>query len=201
MRYTGLSLLFWGVAVLGFSGLSAAQAQLQPGDILFHTSTSGQSKAVELATGSAFTHCGIVFLKEGQLQVLEAVQPVRYTPLASWIKRGEGSQYSARRLKAALDGGQIKKLQQAAESYLGKNYDLTFEWSDSRIYCSELVWKSFNRAVGVQLGELQKLKEFNLKDPIVKATMQERYGNKVPYEEPVISPASIYRCDQLVSVK
>lgn len=200
MRYTGLSLLCWGVTVLGFSG-TPAQAELQPGDIVFHTSTSRQSKAIELATGSAFTHCGIVFEKDGQLQVLEAVQPVRYFPLAAWIKQGEGSRYSARRLKTALDAGQLKKLQQAGESYLGKNYDLTFEWSDSRIYCSELVWKSFSRAIGVQLGELQKLKEFNLKDPIVKTTMQERYGNKVPYEEPVISPASIYRSEKLITVK
>jgi hypothetical protein len=27
------------------------------------------------------------------------------------------------------------------EGFLGKDYDLTFGWSDERLYCSELVWK------------------------------------------------------------
>ena len=36
----------------------------------------------------------------------------------------------------------------------GKHYDFWFEWSDERIYCSELVWKIYRRGLGIELGEL-----------------------------------------------
>jgi hypothetical protein len=29
------------------------------------------------------------------------------------------------------------------EEFTGKNYDMTFEWSDNNIYCSELIWKVY----------------------------------------------------------
>jgi hypothetical protein len=44
------------------------------------------------------------------------------------------------------------------------------------------------KALGVQLGELQKLREFDLTDVAVRAKMRERYGTQVPLDEPVISP-------------
>jgi hypothetical protein len=50
----------------------------------------------------------------------------------------------------------------------------------------------YSQTLGIELGELQKLREFDLADPAVKAKMRERYGTRVPLEEPVISPAAIY---------
>src|SRR5437867_163185 len=35
----------------------------------------------------------------------------------------------------------------AAGSMGSPPYDLTFEWSDDKIYCSELVWKVYERAL------------------------------------------------------
>ena len=67
-----------------------------------------------------------------------------------------------------------------------------FEWSDARIYCSELVWKMYQRALGVHLGELQKLREFDLRDPLVSAKVRERYGDEIPLDEPVISQAALF---------
>ena len=54
---------------------------------------------------------------------------------------------------------------------------------------SELVWKIYDRALGVQLGALQKLREFDLNHPAVRSKLAERYGKSVPLDEPVISPA------------
>ena len=71
-------------------------------------------------------------------------------------------------------------------------YDLTFEWSDSRVYCSELVWKMYERALGIRVGELQRLRDFDLSDPVVRAKMKERYGDAVPLDEQVISPAAMF---------
>ena len=35
--------------------------------------------------------------------------------------------------------------------YLGRDYDLRFEWSDDKIYCSELVWKIYKEAFNIAL--------------------------------------------------
>jgi uncharacterized protein YycO len=89
------------------------------------------------------------------------------------------------------------KLRQAAARFQGKPYDFTFEWSDVRMYCSELVWKIYDRSLGLHLGRLQKLRDFDLSDPIVKSKMKERYGNNIPMDEPIISPGEMFSADLL----
>lgn len=51
----------------------------QDGDIIFHKSQSSQAAALRDATGSDYTHVGLLYEREGDLQVLEAVEPVRWT--------------------------------------------------------------------------------------------------------------------------
>ena len=82
--------------------------------------------------------------------------------------------------------------------FQGKPYDSYFEWSDKRIYCSELVWKIYDRGIGIRVGRLQKVWDLDLSDPIVKTKIKERYGNKVPLEETVISPGEMFSSDLLV---
>lgn len=56
--------------------------------MVFQISKSKQSPFVALATGSVYTHCGIVVEKKDGLYVLEAVGPVKLTPLDAWKDRG-----------------------------------------------------------------------------------------------------------------
>ena len=63
-------------------------------------------------------------------------------------------------------------MKQIGEKYAGKEYDLYFDWSDSRIYCSELVWKIYKEAVGLKIEELEKLCDFNLTDSAVKKSLR-----------------------------
>jgi uncharacterized protein YcnI len=70
-----------------------AHAALKDGDIVFHTSRSAQSLAVQRATGSRYSHMGVVLLRGGKPYVFEAVSTVRYTPLAQWTARGDGGHY------------------------------------------------------------------------------------------------------------
>lgn len=174
---------------------------LRDGDIIFQTSRSGQSLAIQRATHSTFSHVGLVFFRDGKPFVLEAIATVRYTPLAQWVERGESGKFSVRRLKSALTPDQSRKLRIAAEKYSGKLYDLYFEWSDERIYCSELVWKAYRDALGIEVGVRQKLREFDLTDPVVKAKIRERYGKDVPLDEPVISPGAQFDSTHLQSVQ
>jgi hypothetical protein len=89
----------------------------------------------------------------------------------------------------------------SAKRYERKPYDLYFEWSDERIYCSELVWKMYRDALAIELGKRQKLREFDLADPLVRAKMRERFGTNVPLDEPVISPAAMFDSGLLVTVR
>ena len=63
---------------------------------------------------------------------------------------------------------------------LGHNYDLYFGWADDRIYCSELIWKVYDRGLHRQLGALQRLRDFDLTSPAVQAKLRERYGTTCP---------------------
>jgi len=144
------------------AGHAAAASGWRDGDIIFHTSRSAQSAAIQRATHSPYSHVGVVFFRDGNPYVFEAIATVRYTPLANWIARGDGGRYVVRRLKQAPTAAQVARLRSAARAFEGKPYDLYFEWSDERIYCSELVWKLYDQALGVKLGELQELREFDL---------------------------------------
>jgi Permuted papain-like amidase enzyme, YaeF/YiiX, C92 family len=138
---------------------------------------------------------GIVLLKNGKPFVFEAVATVRYTPLQKWIKRGKDSHFVVKRLTNAaevLTPANIARLHQSADTFEGKPYYLTFEWSDTRIYCSELVWKMYQKALGLEIGKIQRLREFRLDDPVVRQKLKERYGDRIPLDEPVISPVAMF---------
>ncbi|SFF59031.1 YiiX family permuted papain-like enzyme [Thermoflexibacter ruber] len=178
--------------------------EIKNGDLIFQTSLSGQSKAIQLATKSKYSHCGIIYSDNGQFYVFEAVQPVKTTPLDKWIARGENGHYVIKRLKNAdqvLTAETLQKMKREGEKFKGKNYDLTFEWSDEKIYCSELIWKVYQRATGIEIGKLEKLSDFDLTHEAVKKKMRERYGDKIPMDEAVVSPAAIYESDLLTTVK
>ena len=146
---------------------------------------------------------GIIYKKGDDYFVYEAVQPVKLIPLNDWINRGENGHYVVKRIKNSeklLTPETLLKMKQIGEKYAGKDYDLYFEWSDSRIYCSELVWKIYKEAVGLEIGELEKLSDFDLTDKAVKQKLIERYGDNIPKNELVISPASMFESDQLITV-
>ncbi len=176
----------------------------QSGDLIFQTSFSNQSKAIQLATGSEYSHVGIIYENQGAFFVYEAIQPVKLTPLDEWIDRGKSDRYVVKRLKNAketLTPEALKKMKAIGEQYQGKNYDIYFEWSDDRMYCSELVWKIYKEALNIEIGELQSVSEFDLSSPVVKQKLKERYGNAIPMDEKVISPVAMFESDLLEEVK
>jgi hypothetical protein len=176
---------------------------LRDGDIVFHTSRSNQSDAIRRATKSPFTHMGMVFIQGKRPLVLEAVGPVKWTPLEQWVQQGVDNHYVVKRLADPVPlrtPGGVARLRTAAIRFLGKPYDPYFEWSDDRIYCSELVWKAYKNAFGIEIGTLEHLRDFDLGDPVVAAKLKERFGAAVPKEETVISPATMFRSEALTTV-
>ena len=134
--------------------------QLRDGDIIFQTSLSKQSRVIQLATHSPYSHCGLIYKIDSSYFVYEAVQPVKLTPLASWISKGKDGAFVVKRLKEAdsiLTPAAILKMKQVGETFSGKNYDIYFEWSDDKIYCSELIWKIYNRALGLKSWQTSEI--------------------------------------------
>lgn len=180
------------------------KSSYQNGDIIFQTSMSSQSQAIQLATNSKYSHMGIIYENEGTFFVYEAVQPVKLTPLNEWINRGENGHYVIKRLKNAdqiLTSSTLTKMKQFGEQFIGKPYDIYFEWSDDKIYCSELVWKIYKQAANIEIGQLEELSDFDLSNDIVKAKMKERYGENIPMDEKVISPAAMFNSDKLKTIE
>ena len=72
--------LFILTACAWAAGHAAAADGWRDGDIIFHTSRSSQSAAIQRATHSPYSHVGVVFFRDGKPYVFEAIATVRYTP-------------------------------------------------------------------------------------------------------------------------
>lgn len=175
---------------------------MRDGDIIFQESRSDQSRFIRQATGSRYTHVGLIFIREGGPEVLEAVGPVRYTPLAEWIARGKDGHCVVKRVcdgRHALTRAMVEKLRAAAEGYLDRPYDRQFNWSDDRLYCSELVWKAYHEATGLELGQLSRLGDW-VSDAEVRQEVERRHGSNPPLDSPVIAPVDIMKSNDLCEV-
>ena len=187
--------------LLLFSCQNYAQ-KFKDGDIIFQSSPSPQSAAIEEATNSPYSHCGIIFYENGVPYVYEAVQPVGKRSLEDWIESGVNEMYVIKRLidSTLLGPGEMQSLKNFALSQFGKNYDGVFNWSDKEMYCSELVYKSFWNACHIKLANLLPLRDFNIDGPIVRKIMKERYGNEIPYDEPMVSPEQLFNSSRLMTI-
>lgn len=185
-------LITWALFIL--SSLSSI-AQWKSGDIIFQETPGQQADVIKLATRSSWTHVGVVLIHDGKVQVLEAVQPVRFTSLAAFLKRSVNGNYQVMRLKdaSALDNIPAEKTSQWIKKQLNKPYDKQFRWSDNKLYCSELVWKIYRDLVGIELCQPRKLGNYHLDHPHIKTLIKHRYGSlaKLPRDESVVAPSDI----------
>lgn len=212
-----LALLAWVVLAAGDAPRAAPSTpirssprpvplELRDGDLVFQRSRSSQSAAVAAATKSPYTHMGIILVEEGTPMVLEAVQPTKLTPFSRWAARGVGGHVVVKRLKRAdvvFTPEVSHRMRQLGRRWLGQPYDLQFRWDDERLYCSELAYKLLDRAAGVRVGTLQKVKDMNLSSPEVQRTMRERFGGaraSFNPDETVVSPQSMFEDPSLRTV-
>lgn len=177
-------------------------SMLRDGDLIFQSTQSSQSEAVKLATNSKFSHMGVIFKKGNRYMVYEAINPVSVTPFEKFVSRS-GGRFVVRRLKdrdRLLTEEVLDRMKSAGRSYLGKRYDIHFRWDDSRIYCSELVWKIYKIGAGIEIGAPQKAGDLNLGNPVVQKLIKRRFGKEVPLDEIIISPQKMFDSDKLVTV-
>ena len=169
-RFFVFALLCLGAVVSAAKLYGAApRSDWKEGDIVFQISKSEQSPLIQYATGSPWSHCGIVVKKDGRFYVLEASNVVKLTPIDTWCGRGRFSSVKKRRI---LD----KDVKVRYSKYLGKPYDLAFKFDNGKYYCSELVWLIYKEQFGIELCKPRKIKEYNLvgiKKHLVRRGMDE----------------------------
>lgn len=175
---------------------------LQDGDLVFQSGKTAQDKAVMAATGSKWSHVGVVFFHEGSPWVLEAVQPVKTTTLTKFISRCPDAFYAMRLRNSHLylNNKNLLKAHEYAQTQIGKPYDPYFQWSEDRVYCSELIWKIYKEAAGIELCKPRLLSSYNLHHPTVQKLINKRYGSmsKLPMNELVVAPSDLALSDLLV---
>ncbi|MDR0881210.1 MAG: YiiX family permuted papain-like enzyme [Candidatus Adiutrix sp.] len=202
----GLLLAGGGFYLLQSGGVTAeelAQTQFLEGDLIFQPSTSRQSLAIQLATQSKYSHCGIVFKKNGQLYVYEALADMTWTPLQDWVNRGVQGHYVLMRLKnrdQLLTSTKLDAMKEAGLKLSSKTYDLLFQWSDDKIYCSELVWKIYDRGAGIPLTPLRTFKDYDLDSEIVQTLIKKRFGSNFSLSEKVVAPSDLMQSHLLETV-
>lgn len=211
---TVASPITWGAAWANPSQnvLAPLLAQIREGDIIFHKSRSNQSGAIAEAQGNnPWTHMGVlleVTTGSSNWRVFEAIQPVRLTPLRDFIARGRGSEFEVKRWISPYDEQVAQKvdlLKQTLLEFMGVNYDLFFEWSEERLYCSELVYKAYAKAFPElpKIAALQKLGDLRLDGPKMKALIKKRSdaaGHSPNMEEPILTPAQLINSPYLTTV-
>ncbi len=204
-----------GAIALGAAGcqtrpVPAADAPLESGDIVFQDSVdpSGQAHAIKVMSDSRWSHCGIYFERPGRAPIVidgDGAGPPQSWD--AWRDAGVGGRYAAYRVRDGLSGGEAAALMGRAGELDGRAYDFKFAWGDAEIYCSELVWKAYDRALGIRLGEVQRFTDFDLDHPMARLLI-ERPGSWGTVEnarghgdEPVVSPQAITESERLVRVR
>lgn len=153
--------------------------EYKEGDIVFQISKSKQSPLIQYATGSSWSHCGIIVFKDNSPYVLEASNRVKLTPVHEWIAKGRFHIFKTRRV---FD----KPIKINYASYLGKPYDLAFSFNNNKMYCSELVYDIYLKQFNTQLAKPKKIKEYNIFG--LKTKMKERGMNE---NQLVIAPSDL----------
>lgn len=162
------------------------------GDIIFIKSQSSQSGALREATGSPWTHVGMLISNDGEWSVIEAIGPVVKTPIEDYIRRSKNKSFKVYRFRhfdaATMRDAMIK----SAQKY-NKPYDVYFEFSNDRIYCSELTYKVMLEVTGHELGRIEKIGDMKLDGPKVKALVKKRLteiNKELNNDEDIITPVN-----------
>ena len=133
------------------------------GDMIFQSLPHGELvDAIEGATQSEWSHCGVIMREDNGWVVYEALGLVHCTPLTDWIQRGRNRRFVVYRLKPSITFD-VEKLRSQLKSFSGRPYDIHYAPDDTAIYCSELIHKAYERAEGIEIGTWQPLGSLNWK--------------------------------------
>ncbi len=188
----------------GFAGKTGGTTTYQPvaGDILFQSLPNPPGMdlvdAIEGSTGSPYSHCGMVFQEDGRWKVIEAIGPVKITPLDRYLARGRGKKVWAYRLDESVRK-KVPAALTAMKMDLGKPYDPRYRFDDEAIYCSELIWRGWKAATGRELGTAVPLGNLDWEPYQAVIEAIEGPGN-LPLDRKMITPRDLAKSKELTRV-
>ena len=191
------AVLFLPIAVVFFVWPYYGRLQYAPqaGDVLFQSLPhSPLANAIEGATGSPFSHCGIVARDDNRWVVYEAYSKVERTPLNEFLQRGRNYAFAVYRLKPEYHG-EVSSLLAEIRRDIGKPYDRRYRFDDDAIYCSKLVFMAYQETTGDELGKTVKLGDLRWKR--FRETIERIEGGPVPLERQMITPKHLSQARQL----
>lgn len=177
----------------GVIALLTSLLQLKEGDLLFCVSpednpTTDVTQGVE---EQKIDHVAIFHRQGEDSFALEAVfSGVRLTPIDTFLKHNPHVLIGRLRDTANVSTSVLNAMQ-----YLGRPYDFNFDSSDSAIYCSELVQKSYKDQKGRLIFEPIPM-SFHDKNGKITPYWKEHYARQnleVPEGEPGSNPGDLSR--------
>jgi hypothetical protein len=215
MRFTLNVFLGW-LSVAAAAEPAAPLPTLKTGDVVLQATTGGQAAAITLASGSVYTHMGLVEIgADGKPMVVEAIGPVRVVTLDKWIAKGAGGAVTIVRMKG-LEEETARKALTRARHYLGRPYDRYFYDDRSEIYCSELVYAAFKEGADISVGKVEKVRDLNIDNSVTQEVIRTRWKAhplckskgaksfsacyKLILDQTLVTPASIARDPQFEQI-
>lgn len=163
----------WVVAVTYSKADFSAIPELESADLIFQTHLSSQAPAVMLASGSLYSHAGIIHRNGNRVTVINALNVVSETDLKAFITGGWGERFTVMR-NTRLTPEQKEAVVRNARRYLKRPYDFVFSLDNEAIYCSELPYLAF-RDERLSVGTVQKIADLNLDNLAVRNIFSNRW--------------------------
>lgn len=173
--------------------LTDLKQTVQSGDLIFIAVPAFLFRQVAAATGSWTSHVGLILRDDaGEAWVYESAIPTsRRVTLESFIRRSEHQRYAVIRPREPLTEAEIHALRRAAESRLGRWYDLGFDLDAKRLYCSKFVYECYLEATGRTVGRVQSFRQLLAENPEHGLTFWRWwFAGFIPWERRTVSPAS-----------
>lgn len=155
---------------------------LRTGDVIFQTPINSESMDCKIAMINVDIH---------GYTVLEITDRVQHSSLKTWTQNIKS--YTVKRLvnsDSIFTENNIRKFRTERQKFIYKPYDSNYCWTDGKIYDSELIWKTYKRALAIEICKLDTVSNINKNIPD-----QENCGEKY-----FISPKDIFESEKLITI-
>lgn len=189
--------LLW--ALVGLSGVSRGESLcheisqvLEEGDLVFTGITNPAMDAVSVATSTWANHLGIAFKEDDQWMIYESIlKSTSSRTLCSYLSRAKTGKVEVRRLADGLNRDDILNVKDVIIGELGTAYDLRFDLHSEGQYCSKLIYQAFLKALGIEVGEVQTLRQvYNIASKNGRRWVRFWFWQGIPWEQETVTPRS-----------
>jgi hypothetical protein len=175
--------------------LRELEGTLRAGDIIFTRIAGAPFRQIADATGTWTNHVGIVvgFNRFGAVVAESRVPLSCRSRFISFVRRSAQGRVAVLRLSRPLSDEEVRRLQRAARSRLGRLYDTGFNLRSRRQFCSRFVHEVLHESTGVAVGEVTTFRDLLERNPGTDLSLWKAwYFGRIPWERSTITPASLY---------